>query len=453
MNEALRVATFVLDAEYGDLSAQAVRHVTDAVTDFVGVALAGRRQPLAAVLLGFPMAAGPAYCIGGPSGISADSAALFNGAVGHALDFDDTSHPAYSHPSAHLVPPILALAAGTPLSGREAIVAYAVGHQLEAKLAHSMNLEHYERGWHATGTLGAVSSIATVGRIQRLTAPELAASLAVGASMASGLRVNFGSMTKPLHAGLAARSAVESVHLVRSGLSSAADGIAGRFGFLEVLGGPDAVGRWRSGGDLREPWELDSPIGLALKPYPSCGSTHCAIEAASRMAGWIDGRPIRRIRVGANRLWEQVLVFHAPRSPLEAKFSMEYCVATALLKGGVTLADFSERAVADLAVRDLIGRTVVEVDDRVRDNLEHGAIVAVDLADGSHHEEIVELAAGKPARWPTESELWTKFASCTDGVLARGEAERLFGLLQRLPVVENLQRALMAESPSFVGLG
>lgn len=445
------IAEFALGATYEQLSTQAVTRVVDAFTDFVGVALAGRREAIAEILAARAMAPGPAYCLAGPAHVSLGSAALFNGSVGHALDYDDTSHPAYSHPSAHLVPPILAAAARHPLSGRAAVVAYAVGHETEAALAHAMNLEHYERGWHATGTLGAVSSVVTAGRVLGLDRQQLTTALGVGASMASGLRVNFGSMSKPLSAGLAARSGVEAAELAANGFTSGADGIGGRFGFLDVLGPQRSAARWQQGKRLGQPWELDSPIGLALKPYPSCGSTHCAAEAAVRLHPQVAGRAVRRVRVGANRLWEQVLVFHVPESPLQAKFSMEYCVAAALSRGGLTLADFTEQSIWDSEVRRLMARTEVTIDPRVRDNLEHGAVVTVELEDGTRLEDMVAMATGKPARWMSEAQLWGKFSECARGTLQPVDSERLFAVLQRLPELTDLHSALATASSTLVG--
>jgi 2-methylcitrate dehydratase PrpD len=442
-----RVAAFVSGVPATELSPEIVARVRDAITDAVGVALAGVREPIADILVGdWTPAGGPALVLGRAEGADPAAAALANGAIIHALDYDDTSHPAYAHPSAHLVPVILALASVVPVSGVDALLAYAIGHEIEGKLGHAMNLDHYAHGWHATGTLGAVSSAATAARLLGLSPDQTAAALAIGASMAGGLRVNFGTMTKPLHAGLAARAGIQAATLARAGFTAAADGLGGRFGYLAVMGtspppaGASAAYPWDA---LGRPWELASPVGLALKPYPACGSTHCAIEAAALLREEIAGREIVRVDVGTNTMCEGVLVFHDPGTALEAKFSMEYSVARALLRGHLTLADYTDQAVTDPATRALMARVGVAVHPRVRDNLEHGAVVRVELADGAVLERVVELAEGKPERWLSTGRLWTKFADAAAGMSSPAAAQELFTALQDLPATPDLGRDLL----------
>lgn len=439
---AARVAGFAAAARFDDLSDAAVQRARDAITDAVGVALAGQREPIADVLRRAVVCGdGPAFVFGGPDGVSCASAALANGGIVHALDYDDTSHPAYSHPSAHIAPVLLALAAGRTVSGRDAIVAYAVGHEVEGKLARALTRGHYDHGWHSTGSIGAVSSAATAAVLLGLSERQTVTALGIGASMASGLRVAFGTMTKPLHAGLAARAGIEAALLATAGLTAAADGLGGRFGYLDVMG-ETGTSAWERDGGLGDPWELDSPFGLALKPFPSCGSTHCGAEAAIRIHALLDGDAIARVRVGTNTMCEPVLVFHRPQTPLQGKFSMEYCVARGLLHGRLGLPDFTDAAIADPTTRALMERITLEVDDRVRDSSEHGAVVTVETAGGARHEELVELAAGKPARWPSRDERWRKFRECAAAAPAAATSA-LFEALQGLPAVRDVGAELL----------
>ena len=451
------LADWIAGTRYGDLPTQAIKFATDAITDCVGVALAGTREPLAPLLMSTlltmegPSAQG-CHLLGTSRLATLTDAALYNGTVAHALDYDDINHPAYSHPTAHLMPTLFALAENTLVSGADIILAYCVGFELQGKLGRSLNVGegiphlqgHYARGWHPTGTFGALSSAGAGARLLRLDASGVRRTLGVAGTAACGLRASFGTMSKPLNAGLAARNGAMAVQLGGAGFTSAEDILEDRFGFMSVL----SDGGWTKTpfDQLGQPWEITTEYGLALKPYPACGATHPAIEAALAIQRELPTEPIASVYVGHNEVMPSVLVYNDPLTPLEGKFSMPFCVAAALVTGEVNIATFSDGMIADPRIRELIGKTTLHIDDRVRLNPEHGAVVRVRMQSGIEIERFVELAKGKPARWMTHEDLFEKFSDCALPTLGAAGTRKVFELLQRLPALESI-------APVFSGLG
>lgn len=429
-----RVAEFVAGLEYDALDDRVVTMVTDAITDAIGTGLAGSTEPLAKPLLDVirPQPAGDGCdLLGLTRTANPTDAALYNGTVIHALDFDDTAHPAYAHPSAHLVPVLLSLGRREEVSGRDLITAYVAGFEVEGRLGRVLNMGHYLRGWHPTGTFGSIAAAVAACSVLRLRPDQVVTALGIAASSASGLRANFGTMTKPLHAGLAASNGLRAALLAAAGFSASGEAFDGRFGFLDVHSTGDRdESVWL---DLGDRWELATEHGLALKPNPSCGATHPAIEAASGLRAELAGDEIAEVLVGVNSFTQEILIYDTPVLPLEGKFSMQYCVASALVTGKVTLDTFTEAALADPAVRELLPKIRLRVADEVRDNTEFGAVVEVRTVDGRRLSKTVLLAEGKPARWLGRPKLLAKFADCAGRVLEPTAVRSAFARLQALP--------------------
>lgn len=443
-----RIASFATDLRFGDLSDQAVRVAVDAITDAFGVGLAGSREPLTAPLLAtLPPAPSPdgVPMLGSPRRAWHADAALYNGAVIHALDYDDLSHPAYAHPSAHLVPVLISL--GDQVDGERLVTAYVAGLEVEGRLGRCLNMGHYLRGWHATGTFGTLASTVAAAILLELDSSRTAMALGIAASTAAGLRANFGTMTKPLHAGLAAHNAVLAARLAHAGFTASPGALDGQHGYLDVYQTEhrdDTV--WD---DLGSVWEITSQYGLAIKPFPSCGATHPAIEAALVVRERIGRRGIERIEVKCSKLCPQILVYEDPDEGLQGKFSMQYCVSAALATGRVDLETFQPAALRDPTIRKLLHVTEVNVatDASVRESSEFAASIAVTTDDGRVTEHTVPVAKGKPERWLDEAELRGKFLDCASTVLPRLRAERSYALLQALPEQPRLADVLANMAP------
>jgi 2-methylcitrate dehydratase PrpD len=438
------VAAFVANARFEDLPAQAAALLTDAITDAIGVGLIGSREPMADMLLrtiGTSEAASDHLLLGTRRRASALEASFYNGAIIHAVDYDDSSHPSYSHPSAHLVPVLMAVGRQFNRNGRDLLLAYALGLELEGKLGRALNIGHFLKGWHPTGTLGALASAVAAAKLIGLDADRTAIAIGIAASAAGGVRANFGSMTKPLHAGYAARSGALAGLLAHEGLTASPDVLENRYGYLALFSGSEGADS-ESFDRLGQPWEIATPYGIAIKPYPSCGSTHTAIEAALIARNELRGEIIASVQVGTNEMCSQTLVYTDPQTPLQGKYCMEFCIAAALVLGEITIGTFDVAFLRNGEIRELMKKITVGVDERVRHSREHGTVVTIRTASGRQIERAVPLAQGKPERWLSRENLWSKFMDCAGAVLSQTQAEAAFERLQSLSTVSSVNELL-----------
>ncbi len=429
-------------------SALARERARDAILDCVGCILAGSKEELAAPLLrvlgGFeqPSEQAPAALLGTARYASAQDAALYNGALAHALDYDDTNHPAYAHPSAVLVPALLALAPKCGASGADVVDAYVAGFEIFGKLGRAVNTQHYKRGWHTTATFGTLAATVALARLLRLNEDQAVMALGIAASAAGGLRTSFGSMVKPLHAGYAARNGVLAALLAKEGFVASSDSMDHAYGFLEVFNagiGFDRAPLLHMG----EPLEILTEHGLALKPFPACGGTHPGIEAALLLHKDLAGAPIRSVRAGVCEMAFAPLIHVMPHAPLEGKFSLHYCIAHALLYGELGLASFTQAKIDDPRVRELIPNISMEVDEELRHDSEFATRVTVHTLAGDKFERFVPLAMGKPARWFSIERMREKFRDCSLPVLGQAGCDEAFTALRAMdgpgPVIQLVQ--------------
>ena len=421
-------------AEFPPLARSRAR---DAIVDVVGCMIAGSREAIAGPLLRtLPVfdAAGPhapALLLGTRRHAPEADAALCNGALAHALDYDDTNHPAYAHPSAVIVPALLALVPRVRATGAQVVDAYIAGFEVFGKLGRAMNTQHYKRGWHATGTFGALASVVACGRMLGLDHRAMVMALGIAASSACGLRANFGSMTKPLHAGLAARAGLQAALLAQAGFDASAQAMDHGYGYMNVFNagiGHDPSPLLAMGTGL----EILTEHGLALKPFPACGATHPGIEAGLLLHAQLRGEAIASVRAGVCEMALAPLIHVMPHSPLEGKFSLHYCLAAALLDGEVGLSSFTAAKLTDPRIRALIPRITMEVDDDLRADPEFATRVEVVTEAGRRLERFVPLAVGKPARWFSVERMRSKFTDCAAGVLGEPACAAAFEALRGL---------------------
>lgn len=446
------LAEFVVGWEADPLPQLAVRRAADAITDCVGCALAGSKEPIAAILRRvLPISRendGTAPLLGSSDRATPSDAALYNGTLAHALDFDDIAHPAYAHPSAVLVPAIISFADIGNVSGREAVVAYIIGLEVFGKLGRALNTAHYRSGWHATSTFGSLAAAAAGARLLRLDVSQTRAALGIAGSAASGLRANFGTMTKPLHSGYAARNGVLAALLAREGFTANEELLTHKYGFASVFNHGSEI-RWDALDRWGEELEVLSEFGLALKPYPSCGATHPAIEAAilvrKDLSGDVD--EVEDVHVGVPRLAFEPLIYQKPETPLEGKFSMHYVIAAALCDGTVNLGTFTPEKIGDERIGRLLAKVRMEADERVEASSEFAAIVTARTRNGKTHERSVPLAIGKPARWLGRDDLRAKFVECARFAISQDSAEHAFERFTDLTSAERLGAELATLVP------
>lgn len=437
MGATLRLAEFIAKSRWEDLPPAAVAAAKRAILDSVGVMLAGSVEPPAVILQRVAASEGGSpLCtvLGTRLRTGGAWAALANGIAGHALDFDDMNFALLGHPSVPVLAAALAAGELSHADGRALIHGFLVGFEVETTLGETMNPAHYAHGWHATSTLGTVGAAAASARLLGLEPVETRNALAIAASEASGLKENFGTMTKPFHAGHAARNGILAALLAREGFTGAEIALEGPQGYLRVFGSQKEEITVALDG-LGSPWKILS-TGVAVKPYPSCACTHSIIAALLELRRTHAVRPeaVLEVTVGVNALVPNMLIHGSPRTGLEGKFSAEFCAALALVDGRVCIASFRDERTADPAIRSLMGRVKMVVDPSIPGDLEHHVWtrVRVRLTDGRTLEISPREVPGHPRVPLSRDELVAKFTDCAGRVLPRDRVESVTEMLEGL---------------------
>lgn len=421
--------------------------VLDTLVDTVGVALAGTRHHefalvrTAADRLGL-IGDGAAELWGSPSRLAPGSAALLNATAGHVLDFDDVHYLLHGHASTVLWPALIAVGQAEGLSGKRLLEGYVAGVGAMAAVSVAFGPKHYSVGWHSTSTIGAIGTAVGVAVALGLDAAGIHGALGAGVSMASGVRANFGTPLKPLHAGLAARGGIEAAYLAAAGVVPSPVALEGALGGVPIFGD----GSWS--GDVEQVLAaarhgLDE---LGIKPYPACRGAHYAIDAALDVHGQLDGALIESVQVKVPLGAKVALLYDDPSTGLEAKFSLPYAVGTTLAHGLPTLEHFTDDAVADPATRAVMARVAVTEDDSAGDlsasMTGRYAEVRVVTADGRSVEARVDDARGSWSRPLSRAEIDEKFAATAGVVLGADEVGRLLGALRGVEVLADLRGLL-----------
>jgi 2-methylcitrate dehydratase PrpD len=391
--------------------------------------------------------AAQATAIGTGRRLSVLQAAYANGEAAHAMDYDDTQLAAspdrvyglLMHPSAPILGAVLPVAEWTHASGAQLLTAFAIGVEVSCKVAEAVDPAHYRSGFHTTGTIGALGAAAGAGRLLGLDAPRMNVAVGLAASTSAGLRENFGTMTKPFHAGRAAENGVLAALRVARGHSASKGILEAQRGFFAAYGGGD--GRVIET-TLGRPWTAADP-GISIKPYPSGSLTHPAVDATLELVLENDLEPgqVEQIHVGVNQYMPQALLHDIPEDELQAKFSMKYGVAIALLDRRAGIAQFSDVRVKSQDAQDWVHRVAVEVDERanVAGYDQMYSIVSIRLKDGRVLERQASFAKGSPAKPMSDEELATKFRECVALVGATAaEADEVIAQAHGLELVADV---------------
>jgi len=435
------IARFVVTTDSGSIPTDVLRAARDGVLDCLGVTLAGSGEPAGRIITDYVREIGgtPRAGVFGHGFKSTPSqAALANGTMAHALDYDDVIAPMSGHPSVPVLPAVLALGEDRHTPGIDILAAYVIGIEVEAKIGSGIGMRHYAAGWHPTSTLGTLGAAAGAARILRLDLHQTRVALGIAASQASGLRQNFGTMTKPFHAGMAARNGVVAATLATRGFTADPDILESRFGFVPVLGGEGEYDLDRMTQDLGTPFALVSP-GLEIKPYPCCRFTHRCIDAVLAIVA--DHRPapedVMEVECHTSRFVPQIVIHHRPTTPLEGKFSMEYCMARTLLDGEMRIAQFSDEKVLDPRAQELL-RKVHYVHPPEGDRQGRAEMVTVKLRDGRQYSREVLHARGAPENPLSPAELRAKYRDCAGTVLPPESVERSLQLVEGLDALADV---------------
>jgi 2-methylcitrate dehydratase PrpD len=414
--------------------AEARERAAIAFCDTVGVILAGTPETAATIIRS--TAASPAQSDQtGPAGRcrilgttargGPEDAALANGVAAHALDFDDMCFVSLAHPSCALVPAALAAGELTAAAGRTALDAYIVGFEIECRLGAIMNPRHYHlRGWHCTSSIGTVGAAAAAARVLGLTPEATVHALGIAASLACGFKENLGTMVKPLHAGMAARNGVMAARLAREGFTASRQAIDGPQGYLTAMDSEHPASALADAlADLGSRWEtLDT--GITVKLYPSCAATHPPLDVLLDLWRRYDLAPenVETIDVGVDSMTPRLLIYERPSNGLEAKFSMPFCAAAAIVFGHPVIDTFDIGYIRDPRVQALMPRVTLRANPAFDAAAPLSqAEVTVRLRDGRTFAGQADGARGYPGRLSSE-ELDTKFLACARRSLAPAAA-------------------------------
>ncbi len=418
------VAGFILDTRYEDIPAGVLDLARKSILDGLGLALCGSVAKSGEIVRQFLKASGTtgsATVIGSPLKSSVRLAAFANAVGIHADDYDDTqlavaenrTYGLLTHPTAPVLPAVLASAETRGLPGREMLLAYNVGVEVETKIAEAINPRHYEEGFHSTGTMGVMGSAAAMAKLNGFNRERVLITLGIAASEGAGLRENFGTMTKPFHAGRASENGVVAAEFAALGWTATDKVLEAPRGFFQAAGGgydPNAIM-----GKLGKPWTFANP-GISIKPFPSGSLTHPGMTEMERLIREHNIMPeqVETLEVGTNKNMPNTLIHRRPTDELQAKFSMEFCMAALLLYRKAGLREFTDEVVNRPAVQQMIARVKFGADPvaEAAGYNKMTTILRLHLKDGRVIQGRADFGKGSPAIPMSYDEVAAKFLDC-----------------------------------------
>jgi 2-methylcitrate dehydratase PrpD len=444
------VTKFIADARLSAMPAPVVEQAKRCLVDGFGVVLAGSTMRGSALMRDYVRSVSEkkeSTAVGADGFMtSAAHAALVNAGSGHAMDYDDTqlsttpdrTFGLLTHPTVPVLAAAMALAERRGASGSAFLEAFLVGFEVECKIAEAIDPNHYERGFHSTGTAGTFGAAAAAAKLLNLSGEAISHTLAIAASMSSGIRVNFGSMTKPLHAARAAQNGIVAAELAARGFTGGDNGLDGEWGYFQVFGGGADLDRLIP--VLGKPYAIVSP-GVSIKPYP-CGSlSHPTLDAMMKAVTDHDLKPdqIKAVRVRAGNNILEPLRYKIAKNELEAKFSLPFLMSSIILRRKAGVREFTDEFVASEPVQRMMERVAGVFDqkidamgyDRIR------SVVEIDLVDGrTLAQPSDDRYRGGPDRPFTREELHAKFVDCAQLTMP---ADRIQRALMQIESVDALK--------------
>lgn len=454
------LGSFAAELRLGDIPSLVRDRARDMIINGVAASLAGSTTMAVRILYQHAVNAGygPCSVAGHVVGVGACQAARANGAACHVLEYDELVLRRSNHPTNVVLPVVLALAETEQLDGRAVLEAFVAGCEIATKLGAADDIDALlprlaRLGWHLEGVAGVVGAAAAAAKLYGLDARCTATALAIAVSHACGVQANYGSFTKALHCGNAAMNGIAAAQLARDGFTASTDAFDADQGFFGCYG----QGIRAQPGALRpalgHPFDIEDP-GVGLKRYPSGSSTHTAIDAALAIRGLdaFEQRRLKQVEVHCvPRAGLELQAFATPESGSQARYSVHYCVATALVRGTPTLTDFTDDAVQDQRIRELLPRIVVTWDEPATPDLPRPCtmVATLDNGDAVTHRQL--HASGHPKNPFGDDELRTKFLTCALGVLpddqSRQLLDRLADLVNQPSVAEVV--ALLRPPPEY----
>jgi len=445
-----RLAEFVAGARFEDLPAEVVQRSKNSILDTIGVALAGAVEPGARILADYVARNGgvsAASIVGRGATSSPRNAALANGMAAHMLGYSDLSVTPIVHPSIAVLPAVLALAEVRRVSGREVILAHVLGVELACKLGEVVGAEFNQKGWHPCSVLGGMGAAIGAARVAGLDATRTANAVGLAAMQAAGIKAGMGTMAKAYGAGRGAENGVVAAELAEAGFTGPEDVIEGRDGFLQTFG--DGANGDRMMDSFGHPYHFEKP-GITLKPYPSCTCSHTSISAVLALARQhgIGPDDVEEIECSVSPAVANYLKFPAPRTALEAKYSLQFCVAAALIDGDVTISTFTDARTGDPRVRSLMRRIRMTVSPELAalgfnpDAAPFGSRVRIRRRDGREFARSQNKGPWEPETAPSWDDLLPKYRSCAQLGIPAGNVDETISIVGRLETQRDITRLM-----------
>jgi len=435
MDFSRRIIRFITETNTKDIPPEIYEHAKIAFLDWLGVTLAGKNDPLVKKLIRYADLMGGdkhGTLIGRGIKKSLSQAALINGAASHALDYDDTLMTYVGHPTVTMIPSLLALSEWKEKSGIDFLTAYIIGMEAASVIGTCAGMDHYMHGWHATSTIGHFASAAACSRLLGLTENQTVYAFGIAGTQACGLKISFGTMCKPFHAGRASQAGLMAALLAADGFTSARNILEGPQGFFHVFNGEvkeDIVK------NLGKTWNIKN---LAQKYHASCHATHSAIEAALTLVRrekiLID--KIKFIRIHTSELSLGIVRNTEPKTGLEGKFSAIYCVANALLRETTGMPAFTDEMVMDSAVRTFMQKISIKLDKNMA---ALGARVEIKTDMGEIYSMTTDIIKDIPALEVKKSKIKDKFIDLTKPVLGDKKTDEILEKVFSLEKIDNLK--------------
>lgn len=422
------VAEFILGTPFSAMSKELLDLGRKSILDGFGLALSGSVAESGHIVQNYlagqgAAGAGTATVIGTDMKVPERFAAFANGVGIHADDYDDTQLAVHkdrvygllTHPTAPCLPAAFAVAEVNDLSGEEMMLAYQIGVEVETKVAEAISPRHYQHGFHATATCGTLASVSAVARLRGYDLDTTLRAMGIAASQSAGLRENFGTMTKPFHAGRSSESGVVAADFARAGWTATDKILESPRGFFQAHGGGfmlEAIS-----GKLGNPWTFINP-GVSIKPNPSGSLTHPGMTKMLELILENDITPdqVERVDVGTNHNMPNALIHHQPKNELQAKFSMEFCMAILLLERRGGLPEFTDEVVNRPDVQEMISRVKFGIHPEAEaagyDKMT--TIIDIHLTDGRTISGRSDFGKGSPANPMSYDEAAEKFRGCAE---------------------------------------
>jgi 2-methylcitrate dehydratase PrpD len=420
---AEKLSEYILNTSYADIPDEVKRYTKLCLFDWLGVTLGALNEEIAPILIGFVEEMGgksQATIIGKGIKTNVLFAALVNGSISHALDYDDTIAGSFIHPSVCLAPALMAIGEHLKVSGKEMITAFAIGFEIASRLGAAAGASHYGHGWHATSTMGRFGAAAGTAKLLNLRLAEIINTFGVAGTQIAGLRETFGTMCKPFNAGKAAMDGVLSAYLAKRGFDSSKKIFEGKYGIGRVFA-PKA-----DANKLLDGIGTDYKItGVAFKRYASALATHSTIEAIKEIKAkeHLTAQDVHKIDIELGKLPLSVIDNKEPKRVLESKFSIHHCAALAFIEGSAGHNMFTNKKLNDPKLVDFRKKVKTELNPNFSRFETKIRIITI---DGNRFERYIPEPKGSPENPMTFEEMKNKFKGLVYPILSREKAKQIF---------------------------